>query len=550
MKTKERKKLLGAITVSVMAFHLLCLYTIAGMEVTFQGLNRGNIHDYSAADEEGAALREEELAAIFEQMEPEAPQEVEVEFDYQSMGADFVMHSMEDLLELEELVDERQESLLKVDETLSFESPDLENELEPIDIPLEISFQGAAENLLDQNSLAHSLEAIELNEGNSSGGNVADAEMLEMMRSLGGGEGGTENLAGVAFGINQPGTIASSRDFDVSVEVAPAMDEEGFIFALQFTPKSGVKFKRVKHNMFFLIDRSHSIPKLRYQAFKEGVKKALSWMKPGDSFNVLVFDSSMVRLSESPLPWNQLNMEKAVEFLDAQPPGGMFATTDLYSSLDKIVPDEVADSEINTAILFSDGDTYLRQDSQRKSIAKWTKANRGRVSLYAVAAGENNNLALLEVLSSFNRGRTVYAEKKEQIERVLQGILVETRSPIGKDLMVTALPRDASTRISLYPRQARLPDLYDGVPYTILGTINKLSDFTIFLQGKFYDRRFDIKQTISLSEVSGDSEKLSRQIAVNRAFDHYEEFLNDGRVRHLTAAKRVLRRLKIPVAFQ
>jgi len=336
----------------------------------------------------------------------------------------------------------------------------------------------------------------------------------------------------------------------VNIEVTKAFEEEGYVFALHFKPKNGVQFKRVKHNMFFVIDRSHSIPKTRYEAFKSGVKKALQWMKPGDTFNVMVFDKKVVRLAEAPLPWTELSIKKAEAFLDAQQSGGMFATTDLYSSLNKIVPEAVADTEVNTAILFSDGDTYLRQEDQRKSIAQWTHDNRGKVSLYAVASGTNNNLALLEVLASFNRGKLVYAETDAGIEQVLKGILTTTKNPIGKDLVVTAVPNDGTTKVTLYPREARLPDLYYGVPYTILGTINELNKFTIFLQGKFYDRRFDIKQQISFENSTGEGSNLSRQIAVNRAFDHYEEFLRDGRLRHLTAAKRVLRPLKIPIAFQ
>jgi hypothetical protein len=354
----------------------------------------------------------------------------------------------------------------------------------------------------------------------------------------------------VAFGPNHPGRFPSSEEFRTSIEYAPAPNQDGYLFALTLQPKQPMELKSVRKNVYFLIDRSRSLPIARFEAFKQGVKKALRWMKPGDTFNVVLFDKRITKLSPDPLVWNEQNVLEADAFLDRMEHGGMFATTDLYSSLNRIVPSEVPDTELNTAILLTDGDTYLRQSEQRRAIADWTKENSGRVALFTAATGRNNNLALLELLAFFNRGRLLYSPLDSGVDQLLKEIIVTTKDPIGKDLMVTAVPQEDATEISLYPSEARLPDLYAGVPYTVMGWVNEPKPFTLFLQGRFYDSRFDIKKTVAFDTKMVDAQELARNISINRAYEHYQEFLSDGRVNHLREAGKVLKKLKIPVAFR
>ena len=171
------------------------------------------------------------------------------------------------------------------------------------------------------------------------------------------------------------------------------------------------------------------------------------------------------------LPWNRENFLSAYEFLKQQKHGGIFATTDLYTSLGDIVPDAVADFEVNTTILLSDGDTFLSRESQRKSIGKSTKKNGGKVSLLCMAAGPQNNLPLLDLLSSFNKGYLCYASDLNEMDNAFERLMLSIQNPIGKDMVATAIA-SPDTQVVLYPRSSRMPDLYKQTPYVIYGTID------------------------------------------------------------------------------
>ncbi len=357
-----------------------------------------------------------------------------------------------------------------------------------------------------------------------------------------------ESLRG--FDVKSLGAIAGSDDFNLKVEYS-SRKEGGYLFRLELKPKQDVKFKHIKQNFFFLIDRSHSIRLNRYQITKVAVAKALALLQKDDTFNVLVFDDAITRLSDQNLLWNAYNISIARDFIQKQEYGGLFANTDLYSSLGMIIPSIVPENEVNTAILLSDGDTFLSSDKQRKSIGNWTEKNAGKVSLYAIASGRGNNLALLDILSLFNKGALHYSPTDMGIENVLFNLIQSIRNPIGKEITLTVLPSSQETVVFLYPQAQFLANLYENTPYVVYGMTNQLNDFHIFFQGKYYDKLLDIKQKVSFKEASKiEAEVLEKKIAMQKAYSAYYLYLLSGQQVHLNEVKQLLSPYRIPIAFK
>lgn len=352
------------------------------------------------------------------------------------------------------------------------------------------------------------------------------------------------------FDYNSLGAIASSDDFQLSVEYAPRKDKNGYLFKLELTPKKGVKFRRIKQNISFLVDRSHSIRLSRYEITKTAVSKALALLHQGDTFNVLVFDDAILKLSPENLSWSPGNVYNAREFIKTQKYGGIFASTDLYSSLGLIVPQAVGEDEINTAILLSDGDTFLSSEKQRASIGKWTSKNAGKVSLFTVASGKGNHLPLLDLLSVLNKGTLNYSATDRGLENTLFSLMQNIRNPIGKDITITTTA-ESDIKIQILPLNPYLPNLYENTPYIIYGAIDKLIDFHVFFQGRYYDKQLDIKQKVSFASAAKvDTANLEAKWALQEAYVSYSMFLNDGQQTHMDNVKRLLMPLRIPLAFK
>jgi hypothetical protein len=348
---------------------------------------------------------------------------------------------------------------------------------------------------------------------------------------------------------NERGLIAESDHFSVTCEFSPRRFFPGYIFKITLLPKQEIPFKRIRENYFFLLDRSNSILRGRYFYNKKAVSDCLAFLKPGDTFNILIFDDKVVRLSQKPIAWTQENITLARSFLSREGHGGHFAATDIYASLDKIIPLDVPDNEINTAILLSDGDTYLPIEKQRQLIGGWSERNCGKVSLFCLASGTGNNLALLEILSQFNKGALLYEAKHDQVGEKLKQLITSVQSPIGKQITATAIPSEKEMSIYLQPKEQRLPHLYKHSPYVLFGCTNRLSDFTVFLQGKYYERRFDIKKKILFSEAKRGPVSLEREWTELVVQDYYERFFQDGKISHLDSAKQLLAPLNLTVPF-
>ncbi len=344
------------------------------------------------------------------------------------------------------------------------------------------------------------------------------------------------------------GSMANSGDFDVTLEYAPKADEQGITFRVTLTPRGNVLFKTIAQNVVFLIDRSHSIDKERYAASKAAVIQALQTLRPEDQFNILVFDDRVTPFATQMSAVTFRNIESARQFLQGQAYGGMFASTDLYSSLGNIIPDIVGSNEVNAAILLSDGDTFLSKDKQRRSIASWTDHNQGKVALFCVTAGSGNNLPLLDFLAAENKGALVHA--RSSVAEALARLMNQIRRPIAKDIVASAVARSPGVGLSLYPPLNRQPHLYQQKPYVFYGHTDSADDFHLFLQGKYYDSWLDIQQFISFQQgTQVQAAELEQGLALQQAYDLYEDYLKTGSSLSLSKARRLLHTHNLPLAF-
>jgi len=383
--------------------------------------------------------------------------------------------------------------------------------------------------LIPDPSLSPLTDAPRIKVGNAEGskGEGSDSENRSGLLEEGLREKGLEHLSGlIASEGGGEGGVASSDDFVVQVEYAPAPEGEGYLFRATLAPKQSVSFKRIKQNLFFLIDRSHSIAEGRFQATKEAVGRALAAMHPEDSFNILLFDKNVSRLSETNLPCTPENIRRARKFLKKEPYGGLFATTDLYVSLGSIVPKEVAENEVNTAILLSDGDSYLKPGKQRAMIRKWTEQNGGKVALYCIASERGDNLTLLDLISSLNRGALHLSPGSRALPGTVGKLLGALRNPIGKEIAVTAVPIDKDPHVQLFPPKNRLPHLYSETPYILYGATERLDDFYLFIQGRHYDKWLEIKRRVTFGKAKkSDPSLLKKLVDRQSAYSEYEREL-------------------------
>jgi hypothetical protein len=203
----------------------------------------------------------------------------------------------------------------------------------------------------------------------------------------------------------------------------------------------------------------------------------------------------------------------------------------------KVLTKNVNDDEINIAILLSNGDG-LQKINNYKIFNEWTKLNKGNLSLYSLCLTEDNNGSLLELFSSLNKGKQLISTTNRGIKRKLLKLMKSISYPIVKNLVPSAICLEENVNIKLFSSNSSLPHLYLDEPYVILGTTNKLEDFTLFLQGKCANKWFNLKKHISFDKAKQGGIELQKELAQKRASICYEKYLTDSNPMHLEEAKK------------
>jgi hypothetical protein len=345
-------------------------------------------------------------------------------------------------------------------------------------------------------------------------------------------------------------TTSWNDHFTVDVQVAPHPEGEGYIFSLVLTPLGDLSAMQLKQNVYFVIDRSNSIERTRYENFKRATLRALNFLREGDLFNIIIFDRKIHRLSDKNLPVTKRSIEVAEQFLKKKEYQAAFAATEVYSTLKKILPSSLPEDELHTLFLLSDGNTLLDLKKQRKAILQWTQQNSGKVSLYAATAGGDNHLTLLDLLSRCNRGELIYSRTHAAFPRRLAKAVATLHLPLAKELSFQAVPAEAGHQIQLYPPSYRAPALYARQPYVIVGKSDQLKDFTLFVEGLNRGEPITIRKEISFAHAKKARILLEKRWALQEVQTNYENFLKDGKGIHLIKAEEKLNAYGGELAFK
>lgn len=339
---------------------------------------------------------------------------------------------------------------------------------------------------------------------------------------------------------------------DIAIDVSYISDPEQhkYVFSLTINPDFDLEAEPLQQNFYFIIDRSNSIKKQRFNSFKRAVQRALSGLQEGDKFNIYILDKTISRLSEKNLFVSAKNLKLAEEFLEKEDYKPFFSGNDLYDSLDRLFAFTRNSEELHSAVLISDGNTLLSSSKQKKAIFSWSEKNQGNVNLYTATSGQGNNLVLLDLLSYTTAGKFLYSDTNASFPRKLVKLVKDLHDPIVKEVSIEAVATDSGNHVHLYPSKTVLSPLHMKKPFVVVGTVDDLEDFTLYIQGRNRGRWLNIKKKISFQEAVKGGRSLEKLWAQAQANACYDQFLKEGKTAHLKEAKKILTPYKATICLE
>lgn len=352
------------------------------------------------------------------------------------------------------------------------------------------------------------------------------------------------------YGIEEmASTIEWENEVDIDIAYMPDREGHRYIFSLAIHPDFTFDGEPIAQNYYFLIDRSSSVEKHKFGRYKRAVQRALTSLKENDTFNILFFDKKIAKLSKENLAVTPKNLRRAEDFLERDLSRNLFAAGDIYSTLDQMIPDSQNSEELHSVILISDGNGLMSPSKQRRTITDWIAKKQGSINFYSAAAGRGNNLALLDLISYSTAGKMLYSDTNASFPRKLVRFVKDLGEPLVKNITVEIAPKDPTSTVKLHPIRAPLPPMFAERPYVLIGEIDELCDFTLFLQGKSRDGWLNIKKTISLKEGKRGGRTLEKQWSNIEIHNEYDQYLMNGKQAHLRTAKEIAAPLRGVIAM-
>ncbi len=214
----------------------------------------------------------------------------------------------------------------------------------------------------------------------------------------------------------------------------PRRDDGYLYFAVDVVRKGEDVLPPIPRDVLLVQDASNSLGPQRLAACRKAMRDALAALRPGDRFNILVFntDNRFFR----PGGWAAATAENLAEagaFLDSLESGG---NTDIFNAMKGALSLPRDPGRSAVALLLSDGVSTAgdyRRDSQ--IIGEFSKLNGGALSVFDVGVRSGSDEYLLSMLSFCNRGGpATIARDRFEIAGAFGGVFRTLGSPVLSDV--------------------------------------------------------------------------------------------------------------------
>ena len=238
--------------------------------------------------------------------------------------------------------------------------------------------------------------------------------------------------------------------------------------------------------MVFVIDQTGSQSGWPIAKAKETMQYCIANMNPGDTFQLIGFNTAIYPCFPAPVHNTPENVAQALKFLEPIEGGG---GTDILKSLDYALnlPDDP--DRLRIVCYMTDG--YVGNDMQ---ILDYIQKNRGRARMFPFGIGNSVNRFLIDGMAREGRGAAEYVSVNTNAGAQYGGPMPESGVKGAKDAAERFYRRIASPLLldvhvdwnglpveDVYPKQ--IPDVFTSGPIVLKGRYTRAAEGDITLHG-------------------------------------------------------------------
>lgn len=323
------------------------------------------------------------------------------------------------------------------------------------------------------------------------------------------------------------------------ISYRPSDTDDGYFVLLASPEVKSAMAQRIERTMVFAFDKSGSMSGKKIEQAKEALKFLINQLKPGDTFNIVAYDSNVESFRPELQRVSDETIKAALAFADGMYAGGSTNIDGALQTSLKMLNDPKRPSYV---LFMTDGLPTVGELNEMKIAANAKQANSVNARLFVFGVGYDVNSRLLDRLSRDQRGQSVYVKPNENIEAQVAALYNKIGSPLLTDIAVNfefdrVIPASSATPISrTYPRV--LNDLFQGEQLVYVGRYKYGGAVKVTLTGHVAgDRKtFTFPSTLiekSSDESNGFVEKLWATRRIGEIIDeldlkgHNQELVNE-----------------------
>jgi len=334
-------------------------------------------------------------------------------------------------------------------------------------------------------------------------------------------------------------------------------DEDGY-FMLHVTPKYEVKKTDIiEKDFIFVLDHSGSMGwNNKIAQAKDALRNCVQNLNDGDRFNLIMFNTQITSLSDrlnrhgdlfpddysQPLIDVKDGREEALTFIDRIEAGG---GTNINDALLTALKRDPAHDRPRIIVFLTDGRPTAGVRNEVQILENVTEANRNQSRIFVFGVGYDVNVRLLDKIAMDNGGSRNYVEPNENIEDAVSSLLRKINEPV---LMNVELNFGGIFTKDLVP--GKLPDMFRGEQFTLLGRYEESGDTVLKLRGKIGIEQHEFTKEVSFSELETDHDFLPHLWAQRRIAELVDEAALNGSSRELDdEIERLSRKYGVQTAY-
>lgn len=210
----------------------------------------------------------------------------------------------------------------------------------------------------------------------------------------------------------------------------------------------------VAREAIFIIDSSGSMTGPSMEQARESLLLALDDLRPGDTFNVIDFDSTAQALFSTSRQADRDLVLQAKAFVRGLVADG---GTEMLSAIKLALPSgPVNPGTVRQVIFMTDGQVGNEQD-----LFTYIREHLGDSRLFTVGIGAAPNSHFMRNAARFGRGTFTYIGDLEQVQSRMYELFEKLGSPVMTGIEVKV----EDPTVEIWP--ARVPDLYRGEPLVV-----------------------------------------------------------------------------------